>query len=334
MKEAPASPKTSPEEQADPRPLIDLDAYRSGIPMDPWQTYRCRLCSREFVVGHSSLECSAQVYPRLNLQLCHRCFIRCVYAGTLEGRAKVEALLARTVPAQYQTAEFGTYRTTGSYASHLASVRSTVLGWARSTVQGGNENLYLYSQPGHHGTGSGNGKSHLAWASFKYVARRTCDDEYPYQPLECPLLACVFTDVRQLVQDFRAQLHSCEPGWRPSYRIPNEGGGAKLVSFDEYRTYLGGIPVLFLDDVGQGECRGLLADTYDVILDLRASNRKPTFLTSNFDLDSLDGRIGSRAASRVVRTGCQVIEVRAPDYARAHRVRTNVNVAEPVPVLR
>ena len=176
--------------------------------------------------------------------------------------------------------------------------------------------MYLYSEPGDYGAGNGNGKTHLMWCAFKYIARRTAlfmDSDY----LDAdPRFTCRVVDVPRLVGDFKNRLAKCKDGDVPAYHVPDDRRSFWSETFDGYRDYLAREPIIFLDDLGSTPARGMVGETYESIIDMRALCNLPSFYTSNFSPDQLDKRIGARAASRVFRNECKIIQVRAPDYWR------------------
>jgi hypothetical protein len=312
--------------------VVGIDSYRLDEPLvetgQSGQKAVCRICGTHFNVGASLGWNQDGTFARKWYALCNRHYISAYFHSDPEGRKAVEAALGRLVPPLYRDAEFNTFKAKGACGSHLADVRDAVVGWAKAVVQGrqrhgssaGAGNLYVSGSRSGSYTGNGCGKTHLAYAAFKYVARRTVTSNSACDPTaEKPVLTCDIIDIQNVVAEFRSKLADSngEPVW---YNFVKWDGKCASTGYDDYVRHVAATPVLIIDDVGQGRHAdrdgepGLAGTTIDTIADARAANGLPTLYTSNYTPAELGDRVGTRAASRIFRGGCKQIRVEAPDY--------------------
>ena len=288
-----------------------LSEYRSQGPLALDSDASCLRCSRQYRVLEP--ECENPFSPRCrnDYQLCGACYAHVYFTGTPEGRAAVEKELDSLIPRKYASTEFNTLQCVGADARHLAEVLRTIIGWATDVAGGSRDSLYLYSKPGRHGTGCGNGKTHLLWSAFKYFARRTAQYYDDYDLDGRPRFGCRSVDVPWQVGDFMKRLNKCAYGEKPVYSMPDDGSMYRSVSFEQYRSYLAAFPIVFMDDIGSTAAYGLVTETYESLINMRVGLNLPTFYTSNYSPDTLGSRLGERVASRIFRTEIQIVEVRA-----------------------
>lgn len=307
------------------RDRVSLIPVGKELPIEtPQDMNQFRSTSKLIGADHDCLACGEKYerdsqsddgeYPRGDFQLCNRCFVRLYVMATPEGIQAVQKMLRGIVPPAYQRAEFNTMDVSKPGGRQVAAARDAVASWAQGLVSGSTRSLYLYSKPGSHGSGCGNGKTYLAWAAFKFVARRIARlDSYP-DTQSGVVLPCRFLDVRQLVNEFRRKLKDCCDDQIPEFRYPDHSNCFRCYSFDQYLSILAGCPMLILDDLGQGDLRGMVGETYERLLDQRFQLCRPTLFTSNYSPAGLHDRMGNRLASRVFRGDCTVVDLRAPDY--------------------
>lgn len=309
------------------KPVEDLEPYtlsaeQNKIPF-------CLRCRASFTCATSAM----MHYPvarELRLGVCPHCFREVVCTGTIEGRRAVEEYLDCVIPPRYRYFEFSDF---DIYSSHIQEVCSAVNEWCEA-VRGNKPigSLYIYSEPGSWGSGCGNGKSTLLWWALKRIIR-FCSRLKPYEPCNdlqeldntsvdpiafgCDLGADLVTpwiDANyklELVRKTKFELFTLGVPNPPTLSTPK----------DIAVSILGVIPVLFLDDVGQDKPDGIASQLYGTIFDVRANQQRPMFITSNFSVAALGKRIGDRAVSRLMRTNCKVIEIRAQDYSLLNRAK-------------
>lgn len=291
-----------------------LEDYRLLVPVEDGAVTKCLLCPVSFVMPESYAWEAELQYPRQAFSLCRRCYSGLYFRTTAEGQKEIGALINKDIPNAYHSAEFNSLKCDGAYGVHLGGVRQRVIQWAQDYVAGQKRSLYLFSKPGAHGSGCGNGKTHLLWAAYRYIARNTAC--YLSDNADAPYNPCRFVDIEGLITDFKARKAKCGYDEIPSYSIPCGPDAFRSGSFDEYREYLAGRRLLFIDDIGKGYPKGMLLETIEYIVDQRASRGLPTCYTSNYSVDDLGSRLDGRIASRILRNGCDVVEIRAPDYWR------------------
>jgi len=299
-----------------------LDDFRLSVPIEDGVGTKCQRCPVSFFMPEFYSWEAEFKYPRQVFPLCRRCYSYLYFRTTVEGQQEINELISRDIPKAYRTAEFNTLECSGGYGVHLSDVRQQVIRWAQDYVAGQKRSLYLFSKPGAYGSGCGNGKTHLLWAAYRYISRNTA--HYVDEDADNPYIPCLFLDIEELVRDFKARNAKCDRDETPSYSIPCGTNAFRSGSFDEYRDYLAGRRLLFIDDIGKGFPKGMLLETIEYIIDHRASNGLPTFYTSNYSLGDLDQRLGPRLASRILRNGCDVVEIRAPDYYRCRATEAAV----------
>lgn len=297
---------------------VMLEDFRLSASIEEGALTQCQSCSASFVMPEAYVWEAERPYPRQVFPLCRRCYSGLYFRTTAEGQQEIGTLISRDIPAAYRSAEFNTLDCTGQYGAHLSGVRQHVIQWAQDYVAGQKRSLYLFSKPGAHGSGCGNGKTHLLWAAYRYIARNTAC--YPTEGASDIYLGCQFLDIERLVGEFKARKAKCGYDETPSYSIPCGPDVLRSGSFDEYRDYLAGRRILFIDDIGKGFPKGMLLETIEYLVDQRAGRGLPTFYTSNYSVDDLDNRLGARIASRILRNGCDVVQVRAPDYGRSRGI--------------
>lgn len=314
-------------------PLLNLDSSKLKVPLQDTAFVSdadkpsCFLCRARFSVGQSLGWKGIGPSTRADYGLCPRHYISAYYAVDPDGLEAVEDALRQRLPPQYRDAEFNTFNASGQCGGHLASVRKSLVDWAGEIVKdwwttAGRSNagsVYLYANESSRYTGNGCGKTHLAYSAFKYIARRTVTGNMAGDPTETPVFRCAFIDIQSEVAEFRRrkQENGSETVW---YNFDLWNGGRKSGTFDDYLANLAEAPVLFIDDIGTGryfdrnDNPSLAATTFETIVDARAASGLPTLYTSNFGPNELGGRVGTRAASRAFRAGCNVIRMQAPDY--------------------
>ena len=304
-----------------PLPLVNLEPFQvaDGVHRVP----QCLRCRRSFIVESSALD-GYQEAQRLRLGVCDRCYRQLVLLGTTDGRRSVEELLRSIVPPLYRSAELPDFR---AYNQSLVGAFNAVVKWCQSALESGRPgSFFLFSESGESRTGCGNGKSMLLWAAFKHLVRwgselkplfaqgKLCEiDRQAVQPLAfaCDLQADLCTPFLNAKKDCRPMdMGKFESLFLGLPNAPDTGNIDAIVL-----KLLGRVPVLFLDDVGHDHPDSMATGLYQKLLDLRATQNRPTFMTSNFSPARLAQRIGNRAASRLWRTGCKVVEVQAPDFS-------------------
>jgi DNA replication protein DnaC len=241
-------------------------------------------------------------------------------------------MIQAQIPEPYWMMEFEDYI---AYTPHLAEVRSKIAAWAKAQVLGQRDagSVYLYSAPGKHGSGCGNGKSMLANAAFKYIARRRAilrdltNHKLGYcDKLDIDLFAFA-CDLKRFLIDPAARAFKEHTDLNIDVFALTGHDLVDLHSPDDYVRVLGSQPdILFLDDVGRGVQPGKMgAQLYEDLFNERVIHGLPVFVTTNYSPDQLAEQIGHRAVSRILRNNnCEVIEVQAPDFATIkHRLRRN-----------
>ena len=314
---APAS-RTDEETGPGIRVLVSVEPFR--VPPGQEHSASCQRCGKATPRGYQGTNPSSWLGQ---LDVCTRCGIQLSLCGTPAGCVAVNEALIKKLPRLYRDFEFSSFR---DYSEHLASVRKTVVAWAKDVAamkQSGS--FYLFSATGRHGSGSGNGKSSLLNAAFKYVARRRANyqrrewdegdwwnDTTFFEEANVWFDAEAY-DLKRDVTDYYLRMK--KQGYLEPFSVMR---AERSFGFDDYvRLYLGrAVPVLFLDDVGRGVGQhGMLSQAYEDLLNERAINQLPTFMTSNYSPEDLNEVLGARSVSRILRNNCQVIVVRAPDYA-------------------
>ena len=315
--EAPAE-LTSAEQ---PMLLVNLEPFQ--VEAGTLRVPQCLRCRRPFAVELSALDGYAEA-KRLRLGVCDCCYRQLVLLGTADGRRSVEDLLRSIVPPLYRSAELRDFR---AYNLHLVSVYNAVAEWCRSALESGRpSSFFLYSENDGTRSGCGNGKSMLLWTAFKHIVRWGSElkplfargmlsgiDSQAVQPLAfaCDLQADLCTPYLNAKKDGGAMdLHKFESLYLGHPNPPDVSTVDAVVL-----RLIGKVPVLFLDDVGHDHPDSMATGLYQKLLDLRATQNRPTFITSNFSPEHLAKRIGDRAASRLWRTDCKVVEVQAPDFS-------------------
>lgn len=335
---APSSSSVAVIAEQEPKSLLDLSPFKEATPRpftNGFKSLECGVCKHRL-----SLEAPTEEEPdnpingdpRHTHMLCNTHYAAAYFGTDVTARAKVEAAISDRVPRAYESAEFSTFKVAGySDGSNLREVRETVKKWAYNHffiwyfghgVNDSSTSLYLYGDQNGTNTGNGCGKTHLAWAAYKYIARRTaampidhCDSHG--NPL--PRFRCTFTSIQKIVDYFRTM----ESKEQKCYVFYDGDGKRQSGTFDDYVVNIGWTPFLFIDDVGSERYfiksgdPSMEATTLEKIVAIRADNSLPTFFTSNYGPNELADRVGSRAASRVFRADCQAIRVTAPDYMLA-----------------
>ncbi len=336
---SPATP-TVDGERSDLKPLFDFNQYRLKVPLQevPFGALdndkpECLICGFRFNPNPSLCWNATGQHPRRWYGLCNRHYISAFYAADPTGRLLAEAEILAKVPQPYRAAEFNTFRATGACAGLLREARAAVAswthavvaGWGRTLGSGAAGSLYVYGCKTASGTGNGCGKTHLAYASFKHIARLTAIANASHitsDPTLKPILSCAFIDVQEIVSEFLSKRDKND-GSTVWYNFDNWGGVRQSKTFDEYLAHLAAAPVLFVDDIGHGSYSdkngnpNFASRTFETIADARALNALPTLYTSNYAPDALGDVIGTRAASRIFRSDCKLVQVQAPDYALA-----------------
>ena len=82
-------------------------------------------------------------------------------------------------------------------------------------------------------------------------------------------------------------------------------------SYDERFDSIRNVPLLILDDLGTENSKPWAREKLYQIINHRYNAKLPTIITTNNDLDSLDGRIRSRLCDRQL---CRTILIQADDY--------------------
>lgn len=310
-----ATPKTEERDLQNADGGVVLERFRVAEPLKGYRERLCLCCGKAFSLKSSREVDDTGSYPRCRFEVCNSCFVRLYVTTTASGRLSVQTMLDQIVPPMYRQVEFNTLDVSGPGGQQVAAARDAVAAWAKLTAADKQpDSLYLYSEPGSHGSGCGCGKTSLAWAAFKFISRRVAHlDAYPWT--DEVMLLCGFLDVRDAVRLFFTKRAQCFAGQVPYFRFPEHSHSCwKEYTFDQYLEQTARLPVLFLDDVGQGQITGMLADTYEVLIDRRCQAGLPTFYTSNYSPSSLHDVMGNRLASRVLRGNCQIVELCAPDY--------------------
>lgn len=268
------------------------------------------------------------------LTVCYGCCRNLDALSTHCGRLAVEEAIVGLVPAAYRRCEFGTFI---AYNRHLEDIAARIIEWSRCAVHERHAgSLYVWSGPGPHGEGNGNGKTHLSLSSFKFAARRRSLAESDHSK-SCGMWA----DLRTYACDLNT--HLIQPAyaeWQRGNKLLhtfdyNQVGDCitgSEVPVEQIADAIGRCKLLYLDDVGAGSFGNAGRKLYERILDIRATDRLPTFMTSNYSPAQLNDRIGSRAVSRLSRNDCEVIEVKAPDFStirpRIRRVDNGTSSAQ------
>jgi len=282
----------------------------------------CTCCGRALTPENAAAK--LYEYARLlRLGLCSRCYRRLLLQGTVEGRRSVEMLLWQSVPMRYRFTDLSGFM---CFSDHLAEVYNKVVRWCQAAIRGEPVgSLYLFSEPGDWGTGCGNGKSMLLWSAYKRLVRFTSmvDPFAAAGPIAAlgpgsivaHALACDMST--ELFDRFIAAGCDVHQALTRKFQPLMLGENVPAVhSIDDFvEKLVAPLPFLFLDDIGRDRPGGMAAGLYEKLLDIRASSNLPTFVTSNYGRARLGQRIGDRAVSRLLRTDCTEIEVRAPDFA-------------------
>ncbi len=324
----------------DLKPLFDFSQYRLKVPLHevPFGASdsdkpMCMICGFRFNPNPSLGWNATGQHPRNQYGLCNRHYISAFYAADPGGRLLAEAEILAKVPRPYRAAEFNTFRATGACAGLLREARAAVASWTHAVVEGwgrmlgtgASGSLYVYGCKTASGTGNGCGKTHLAYASFKHIARLTAianTSRIHSDPTLAPILSCAFIDVQEIVAEFLRRRGKNE-GTTVWYNLDNWNGVRQSKTFDEYLAHLAAAPVLFVDDIGHGRYSdknghpNFASATFETIADARAQNMLPTLYTSNYAPDRLGDVIGTRAASRIFRSDCRLVQVLGPDYSLA-----------------
>ncbi len=82
-------------------------------------------------------------------------------------------------------------------------------------------------------------------------------------------------------------------------------------SYDERFDAIRNVPLLILDDLGTENSKPWAREKLYQIINHRYNAKLPTVITTNNDLDSLDGRIRSRLLDRQL---CRTVLIQADDY--------------------
>ena len=75
------------------------------------------------------------------------------------------------------------------------------------------------------------------------------------------------------------------------------------------------IELLIIDDLGAEKMSDWVAETIYLLIDERYGNMRPTIITSNFDLEELEQRVGDRVCSRITAM-CRLIKVNTKDFRK------------------
>jgi hypothetical protein len=301
----------------------DVERARPVKPMVVGEWYSCQWCNERFQFGYTRSgkptdpdEVLLPGVSRSNFQLCFRCLKELLLRGTTEGCQALDRAIRRKLPSGCENADFNRFGCYAPYSAHLKAVLQKVLVWTRQACDGDDPgHLYLYSIPGPHGPGNGNGKTLLAASSFLYIARRRAVLGKDLGDIR--FSDCQFLSVEQLADELFAKRRR---GGKGTFTSLDSG---KEISFDEYVAEIGERQVLFLDDIGCRVATSMLKEVYAKIFDARIDSNLPVFVTSNYAPDELADRIGGRAASRFFRnTPPSIVEVRAPDYPTQQALST------------
>lgn len=82
-------------------------------------------------------------------------------------------------------------------------------------------------------------------------------------------------------------------------------------SYDQRFDMIRNVPLLILDDLGTEQAKPWAREKLYQIINHRYNAKLPTVITTNNDLDSIDGRIRSRLCDRQL---CRIIVIEANDY--------------------
>lgn len=82
-------------------------------------------------------------------------------------------------------------------------------------------------------------------------------------------------------------------------------------SYDDRFEMIRNVPLLILDDLGTENAKPWAREKLYQIINHRYNGRLPTVITTNQDLDQLDGRVRSRISDREL---CRVVLLQAGDY--------------------
>jgi len=300
----------------------NIERYRNDTPLRLYMEADCIQCGSPFMAEPVEVPRGIDI-DRLNYPLCFPCFMRLLLTGTVVGQQAVEKDLHRITPPAYHSTEFNKFDVSGPLAQHLIEIRNAVIGWTiqvvaylRRPTATAPGNCLVFSESGPHGTGNGNGKTFLAQAASKYINRRFPRFRNPLSPgFEELYMLYPLWDMQKESELFLKSRTVLGPGNSPTYCWPRLDGNVDSFSFDDFYLRYAQEGVMFLDDVGRQPCWPMTAGLYERILDYRAEYKLPTLVTSNFGPDTLGEVIGTRAASRLLRNNCQIIELEAPEYA-------------------
>ena len=300
-----------------------INAYRLQNSRPVFEELKCLRCDKIFNSGNPEPlfnPFGSDPLEPVNFQLCSRCYQHMFLTGSQRGLKVLNARMGKEIPQCYLNREFRSFDVSGPFGQQLAAIRDEVIDWTKAVLNGSKISFFLFSEfKSPSVTGNGVGKTLLASIAYQYIAKRRYKQKgLSIEDDEQIDLDCRFVDLQDVVSDFLRQKKS-DPDVRPTYPLIAGGGTFWKMSFDGYIQYLARRPILFLDDIGQGLTTGMLPNAYETLLDIRAAWEGPTFVTSNFSLESLGERIGTRAVSRLRRLNCCVRELQIPDYHRVHQ---------------
>lgn len=96
---------------------------------------------------------------------------------------------------------------------------------------------------------------------------------------------------------------------RSNFNTPDAWQNEKIIE------KLAKIELLVIDDLGAEKMSDWVAETIYLLIDERYGNMRPTIITSNFDLEELEARVGDRVCSRIVAM-CRLIRVNTKDFRK------------------
>ena len=82
-------------------------------------------------------------------------------------------------------------------------------------------------------------------------------------------------------------------------------------TYDQRFDSIRNVPLLILDDLGTENAKPWAREKLYQIINHRYNAKLPTIITTNNDLETIDGRIRSRVCDREL---CQIILIQAEDY--------------------
>ena len=237
-----------------------------------------------------------------------------IHIQNTENHADIDALqrqaesqMNKIVPISCRAMSYSLLPLKCPYWDNLHAACNRVVGWSQSLFDDSNRSFYLYGSMRSIGSDGNDVKPHLLelgrycatlYSSLIKVGRDiTTDGRFPV------------VSVETLIREFDSRRFK-NGGREPQFNISSKIG-SKQVTFDGYLDHLANQPVLFIENIGQGETRGRVRDVLERLVNPRGRRRLPTFFSSDHSIPELKGYFGDWLIRQMIAGRCDQVDVRA-----------------------